>query len=99
MATYLELFALRSDSDLNDKIAVAVAKKAQAIIDEATPTAAEIAWANEAINNPVAKAGTLINYVLAANSEATPAQITGASDASIQTNVNAAVDALIAGGA
>lgn len=99
MATYLELFALRSNSDLIDKITVAVVKKAQSLLDGGAPTAAEVAWANDAIQSPVEKAKTLTNYVLAANSGLTTGQITSATDAAIQTNVDSAVDALIAGGA
>lgn len=98
MATYTEIFNLKSDSQLRNKIAVAVAKKAQVLIDLASPTANQIAWANVAINNPLTMADKIMNYVLAANSAATAAQIAAASDADIQTNVSAAVDKLIAGG-
>ncbi len=99
MATYAELFDLRTNSELRNKIAVAVTIKAQALIDAENPTAGQISWANAAIENPVSKADVLMNYVLAANKAATSAQISGAADSAIQTNVNAAVDKLIAGGA
>lgn len=99
MATYLELFALRANSDLQDKVTVAVVKKAQTLLDGASPTAAQVTWAKEAIENPKPKALSLLNYLLAANSSATVAAIQGASDATIQTHVDTAVDALIAGGA
>lgn len=99
MATYLELFALRSNSDLQDKIAVAVAKKAQTLLDGEIPTAAAVAWAQEAIRSPKVNADSLINYVLAKNSGLTPEQIIGATDVVIQANVDAAVDVLISGGA
>lgn len=99
MATYEELYSLRSDSNLRNKVAVAVAKKAQTLLDQTTPSSAEVAWADSALMNPVSKADYLLNYVLAANSDATAGQITSASDAAIQTNVNAAVDKIIAGGA
>lgn len=99
MATYPELFDLRTDSGLRNRIAVAVSVKAQALIDGANPTAAQIAWANEAIRDPEGKAATLQNYVLAANRNATVQQIQSATDAAVQENVNDAVDALITGGA
>lgn len=99
MATYAELFDLRTDSSLRNRIAVAVAIKAQSLIDGESPTAAEIAWANEAIRDPEGKAMTLQNYVLAANANASVSQIQNASDTAVQNNVNKAVDALIAGGA
>ena len=98
MATYPELFALRSNSDLQDRSAVAVVKKAQVILDSATPTIAAVTWANEALQNPASKAGLLLNYVLAANSTLTVAQIESASDSALQTNVDAAVDVIIDGG-
>ena len=98
MATYVELFDLRSDDALRNKIAVACVVKAADLIDGATPTTAEITWANEAIQSPLSKAEAIMNYVLAANKAGTVAQIQGASDSAIQANVDTAVDALIAGG-
>lgn len=98
MATYLELFALRSDSDLQDRVLVATAKKAQSLLDKASPTINEVAWASDAINNPKSKADALLNYVLVKNSAATPVQITGASDATLQGVIDAAVDVIISGG-
>ena len=99
MATYQELFDLRSNSELRNKIAVAVVIKAQTLIDGASPTVAEITWSNNVLHNPIVKADEILNYVLAANNNATVAQIVGASDSAIQTNVDAAVNSLIAGGA
>lgn len=99
MATYLELFQLRANSDLQDRAAVAVTKKAQTLLDLPTPTAAQVAWALAAIEAPKSKAAALLNYILAANSSATVGQITGATDANLQSQLSAAVDAIIAGGA
>jgi len=99
MATYMELFGLRSDSDLQDKVLVAVVKTAQTLLDGETPTAAEVEWASAAIESPKAKADALLNYVLAKNSGVEVGAISGASDATIQTAVDAAVAAIVAGGA
>lgn len=98
MATYTELYNLRSDSALRNKVAVACVVKAQGYLDEATPTTNEVAWANATINSPITMADKILNYVLAANKSATTSQITTASDAAIQTNVDAAVNALVTGG-
>jgi hypothetical protein len=98
MATYTELVALKGTPDydtLKNKIAVAITIKAKAIGDSATPTAAQITWAKEALVNPVQKAEQIINYVLAANIGATIEQINAANDAAIQTNVNNAVDKIL----
>ena len=99
MATYLELHALRTDSDLQDRVSVAIVKKAQALLVAVTPTAAEVAWADAAIDSPKAKMPGLLNYILAANSDSTTAQILAASDSVMQSQIDTAVDALIAGGA
>lgn len=97
MATYQELFDLRSHDALRMKICVAVAKKAQSLLDGGTPTQGQVAWASAAIADPMSKAAALMNYVLAKNSSATVAQITGATDAAIQANVDSAVNAIIGG--
>jgi hypothetical protein len=98
MATYSEIFELKSNSELRNKISVACVKKAQLLLDLATPTANQVAWASSTISNPNLQAEKIMNYVLVANGSATVSQINGATDTTIQNNVNAAVDALIAGG-
>lgn len=98
MATYEEIYNIRTNTALRNKIAVACVKKAQTLLDEATPTADEVAWSNSTITNPIQMADKIMNYVLVANSSATVSQITSATDAAIQTNVDEAVDALITGG-
>lgn len=98
MATYAELYGLGSNSDLRNKIAVAATIKAKDYIALETPTEDQLAWASKTLLSPVAVAIQLQPYVLAANSTLSTAQITGATDAGIQTAVNAAVDKLVGGG-
>ena len=98
MATYAELYDLRSDDELKNKIVVAVVVKAQTILELASPTTAQVAWASEAIDGPIQKATSLMNYVLAANKALTVAQIQAAADSAVQANVDAAVDKIITGG-
>lgn len=98
MASYLELYDLKNDDKVHHQIAVAITKKAQALIDLATPSANQIAWASNALSNLNEMIGKILPYVLAANSSATTTQIKAATDATVQTNVDAAVDKLIAGG-
>lgn len=98
MATYIELHALRGASSLDtlrQKISVAIAIKANAIAKLPTPTAAQKAWAQAALSNPESYLPIVLNYILADNNTATVAAITGASDALVQTAVNAAVDTLL----
>ena len=56
-----------------------------------------IAWAQRVFSNPDNVAKGVLLYVLGANNTATVAAIKGASDALLQTNVDAAVDALAKG--
>jgi hypothetical protein len=101
MATYAELHSLRSDSDLGNKIKVAIAIKAHAILGENSPDAGpnRKAWAEVALANPESVLDQLFNYVLAENSAAAVGAISGASDVSIQSNVDDAVDSIVPGGA
>ena len=96
MATYAELYDLRSDSDLQDKIAVACVIAAEAKLS-GTPSAAEATWAKSVLASPGGTANSVINAVLAANKGIAAATILAASDASIQANVDSVVDGLILG--
>ena len=100
MATYAELYNLQSDSALKNRVAVACVVAAEAIRgeDDATPNhASRILWAAAVFQNPAQEATRLFWAVLAANKDATVAQITGASDSAIQDNVDAAVDLFATG--
>ena len=95
MASYQDLYALKDDSDMQEKVSVACVIAAQAIsTDETPPTnqAARLVWAANAMSNPRSVAIPMLWAVLAANANATVLQITGATDAAILTNVEAAVD-------
>ena len=95
MATYLELHALNKDSDLQDKVRVAVVVAADNIRSDGAPPAnqvARLAWASKVMQNPVREAERMIWAVLASNKDASVAAITSASDASVQSAVDAAVD-------
>jgi hypothetical protein len=53
-------------------------------------------WAQQALANPASVADSVFWAVLGANASATVEQITGASDAAIQTNTDAVVEDLLA---
>ena len=93
MATYQELKSLFKDSDLLEKVEVAIIIAANGKI---AGTAAEQAWAVTAFNNPTAEAKKALMSVLAANNASTVETIQGAADATIQTNVDAVTDVLVA---
>ena len=94
MATYQELRALSSDSDLIEKVQTACVVAAHGL-SSGTPTTAEKAWIASVLSNPVSVAQQAVMFVLAANKDATVAQIQGATDASIQTNVDTVVPILV----
>lgn len=97
MATYLEIYNIQVDAGWNDflsKVRIASAKKAAAIIDSTTPGATALEWAKGAIKNPTQAGNDLVTYIVAVNSTATTTQILSATDNAIQTNIDAAVDAI-----
>ena len=96
MAAYSELYDLRTDSGLRNKIAVATVVAAQEKL-AGTPTAAEASWARGVTNSPNSAAKAVINLVLAANKAASTSAILAASDEDLQTAVDDVVDGLILG--
>ena len=98
MATYEELFRLSTEKEILNKVSVAAVVKSEGLISAASPTNSQITWANNTLSNPVGRAKILIHYVLAANKDSTEVQIREATDAAVQTNVDDAVDKMIAGG-
>ena len=94
MASYMELRNLFS-SDIKNKVEVACIVAAEAIRSEDPATtnhANRLLWAKAAFANPGGMSNQMLMALLAANKDATVAQITGASDAAIQAKVDAAVD-------
>lgn len=97
MATYSELSTIQDGAEWNgflNRVRVACTIKAAAILDSVTPTQSQLDWANATIKTPNQSGQDIVFYVIAKNSGATLNQIYTATDAAIQTNVNAAVDAL-----
>ena len=87
MATYMEINGLLKDSDLQDKVVVALVKTAQGTLD-GIPTADEQKYAANVFSSPVSNGRKALMYVLAKNSGLSVAAIQAASDASIQANVD-----------
>ena len=95
MATYEELYGLRNDSGLRNRVVVACIISAEGIMSEdgGTPNHANrLIWAAAVFASPTQEAERMYWAVLAANKDATIAQIQSATDAAIQTNVDAHVD-------
>lgn len=100
MATLQELRGLFRDSDLLEKVESATVIAANNLL-EATPTAADKAWASGVFSNPFREAQKVLMAVLADNSNATVDQIKGAGvaeaahDATIQSSVDTVVPDLV----
>lgn len=100
MATYAELITASQSGTLTDKIKVACFIAAEVVRNElgsVTNHTNRLIWAKQVFANPEGEAKRMVWAVLAQNQAATLAQITGASDASVQTAVNAAVDVFATG--
>lgn len=94
MATYLELFGLASNSNLQDRATVAVVKAAQSLLS-GTPTVDQAKWSAAVIRSPRSWGDRILQVVLAANSNNSVAQITGATDAQLQSVVDGIIDAIV----
>lgn len=96
MATYIELINFRADSSLRNRIQTALVIKAHAILQEATPSAPRLTFAQETLKNPESKINEAMWFLLAANKDASAATISGATDTTIQTHVDSYVDKIAA---
>lgn len=95
MATYAELLTLFSYTPLANKVMVACLVAAEVIRSEDVATtnhANRLMWARRVFTDPKMAAHKIMMALLAANKDQSVAAIQSASDASVQTQVNAAVD-------
>ena len=95
MATYAEIRSVYTDSNLVNKMEVAVAIKAHAILQEATPSATRMEWARTALVTALrGEADMCLRYALAENKALTVQQLATASDADLYAATTAAIDKL-----
>lgn len=100
MATYIELFNLRNDTGLRNRIAVASVVAAETIRteDDQTPNHANrLAWSAAVLLDPVRQAERMLWLLLASNKDATVEQIQGVPDSTIQSAVDSAVNLFATG--
>ena len=98
MATYAELHGIQGEpgwAGLSEQIVVAILVKATRLLDKATPSAAEVKWAQAALREPGSVLDELARYVVISNKDAPLSSILGATDAQVQTAVDSAVDTLV----
>lgn len=96
MASYAELRSLFNDSNLRNKVTASVVIAAETELKASPGTADGRSWALDVLNSPEVWGRTTYMLVLAVNKASPVATIQGASDATIQTNVDAVVADLIA---
>ena len=95
MATYQELLTASENETLRNKVRVACVIAAEVVRTEAgtvTNHANRLIWAKSVYISPDSVTQRMLWAVLAQNAAATLAQITGATDATVQTAVNNAID-------
>ena len=95
MATYAELYDLRNDSELRNRVTTAVIIAAETIMNEpgaAANHANRLIWAKSVFANPRVEMERMFMAILAANSGATVSAIQGATDTAIQSNVDDHID-------
>jgi hypothetical protein len=95
MATYAELRSLFNHDATRNLIEVAIIVAAEKIRTEDAGTANHanrLLWAKAAFANPTGTAQQMLMALLATNRALTVPQITGATDAAIQTAVDAAIN-------
>lgn len=95
MATYAEIYSLRSNDALRTRVGVACMVAAEAIRTEDGGTANHanrLKWAKRVFEQPEDESVRMLWAVLIQNISATVAQITSATDGTIQTAVNNAVN-------
>lgn len=96
MATYQALYdTIGNAVTLDKQIVVALVIKANVIAKLASPTAAQKAFALQALKDPASYLSTVRNYIFADYNTASISAITGATDSQVQTAVNSAVDTLL----
>ncbi len=95
MATFLELKGLMTDSDLQDKVQVALIIGVQAVLD-GTPTVDDEKYAAHVFSNMTGEGSKALASVLAQNKAATVSGIKGASDSAVEAQVAGVIPALSA---
>jgi len=96
MATYSELRSLFSNDDLRHRVETAVIIAAEAELAASPGSVEGRAWGLKVIRDTAGWGRTAFISVLASNKSSSMAAIQGASDVTIQANVDAAKDGWIA---
>lgn len=100
MASYEELFTLKNNSALINRVQVACIVAAEMVMAELDTTpnhANRLLWAKDVFENPGREAARMYWAVLAANKDQDLGVITAATDLAIQSNVDEHIDLFATG--
>ncbi len=92
MASLAELYELKSNSELRNRIEMACLIEAETIRVEENPTAARTAWSRAVFADPTRETGRMFRALIAAHAESPIDEIENVGDTPIKTAVAAAVD-------
>jgi hypothetical protein len=96
MATFTELQTIAADTAFGLRLSEACLNVAKVILSEATPTAPRKQFLRALFANPVAIGPRLMWPLLVINQDSTAAQITGATDAAIESAVSSGINTIFA---
>lgn len=97
MATYLELYGLRNNSNLRNRITIAIAIKGQTLVDSQA-SVKQVEWVGQAMADPASKVELVLNYMLAKQAGIEISNVDKISDEDLQAHVDAVIDKIIEGG-
>lgn len=100
MATYVELFTLQSDATLLQRVTSALNVASVTVFEESGSTPGHdrrVLFAKAIVSNQTNTAQAMLKFLLGKFNANTVAQIQGATDAQLQTEVNAAINLFATG--
>lgn len=95
MATNTDLYTMKTETPLKNRVWVALIKAAHMVATEAPATtnhAAREIWARRVLENPESALESMFNMILASNAGSDTSVILAATDEAIQLNVNEHID-------
>ena len=81
---------------LAQQVRIAILVQAYNYINAASPTTAQLAWARQALMDPVQYVAGVVNYIVAEYNDQTVAVLDGSTDAIVQAAVSQAINVAFA---
>ena len=96
MAKFEELFELRTNSEVLNRLPAPICVKCDSVLTVGNLSDVQKEWARQGYENPDSIKAKIIWPMLIANKDKTIAEIKTASEEAVQTNVDAAIDEILA---